>query len=141
MKSRDPFEAMWADALGMLEQAQRLQRRFFLPQPQQQPQQRGNTRKPVWEPPMDVFETHSALHIQIALPGAVPDTVSIVVDGGTLLVAAERPLPMAGEARLRHLEIPYGRFERHIDLPPGLFELAERSLENGCLQLTLRKLR
>jgi HSP20 family protein len=139
MKSRDPFDAMWAEALDMLEQAQRLRRRFFQP--------RGRTQKPVWEPPMDVFETDNALYIQIALPGAQPNTVSVVIDGGALLVEAERPLPLPSlpppydQARVRHLEIPYGRFERHIDLPAGLFELAERTLVNGCLQLTLRKLR
>lgn len=137
MTSRDPFESMWAEALGMLEQAQRLQRRFFLPQ--RQPQSGRNPRKPVWEPPMDVFETSGALHIHIALPGAQPESVSVIIDGGTLVVVAERPLPASSAARLRHLEIPYGRFERHIDLPPGLYELAERTLENGCLQLTLRK--
>lgn len=135
MTSRDPFDAMWAEALDMLEQAQRLHRRSFQP--------RGGTQRPVWQPPMDVFETDNALYIQLALPGAQPNTVSVVIDGGTLLVVAERPLPLSqfrNNARVHHLEIPYGRFEQHIDLPAGLFELAERTLVNGCLALTLRKL-
>lgn len=132
MTSRDPFDAMWAEALDMLEQAQRLQRRFFQP--------RGTTHKPVWEPPMDIFETDSALTIQVAMPGVRPDSVSVIIDGGTVHVVGERPLPLSRAARIRHLEIPYGRFERHIGLPPGLYELAERAIVNGCLQLTLRKL-
>jgi HSP20 family protein len=42
---------------------------------------------------------------------------------------------------IRRLEIPYGRFERRIDLPPGRFEIGRRDLTDGCLTLTLRKLR
>lgn len=128
----DPFKSMWDEALEMLEQAHRLHGRFFHPD--------GRARKAAWQPPMDLFESEQALHILIALPGVDPDTVSMIIDGGALVIGAERPLNFAGGALLRRLEIPYGRFERHIDLPPGLFALSERSWTNGCLALTLRKL-
>ncbi|HJV51288.1 MAG TPA: Hsp20/alpha crystallin family protein [Noviherbaspirillum sp.] len=130
MASRDPFKLMWAEAVDMLERAHRLQRRFFHPA----------GAKPAWEPPLDVFETERELIILVALPGAEPDSVGVLIDGGALTVSAERSLNIAGGAALRRLEIPYGRFERHIDLPPGLYELGERCWNNGCLQLVLRKL-
>ena len=64
-----------------------------------------------------------------------------MIDGGTLIVVGERPMP--GQSRstmIRRLEIPYGRFERHIELPAGRFEIGRRELTDGCLLLTLRKL-
>ncbi|WP_247869750.1 MULTISPECIES: Hsp20/alpha crystallin family protein [Oxalobacteraceae] len=130
---RDPFKLMWSEALDMLERANRLQRRFFQPGAQM--------GRPCWEPPLDIFETESELTILIALPGVEPDSVALLIDGGTLFISAERPMSGPGGSVLRRLEIPYGRFERHVDLPPGLFELGERSWANGCLTLSLRKIR
>lgn len=133
MKSRDPTKSMWAHALEMLNQADRLQRQFF---------QLGKTqpRGPSWEPPVDVFDTGQELAILAALPGVSPEDVQVIVDGGTLFIVGERPIPGSPGSRICRLEIPYGRFERRIDLPPGHYEIGERNLENGCLLLTLKKL-
>lgn len=132
MKSRDPSQSIWADALAMLEQAGRLHRQFF----QLGSQHAGG---PTWEPPVDVFETDGEVAVLVALPGVAPDQVSVVVDGGALFVVGERPLPAPALSTLRRLEIPYGRFERRIDLPPGRFEIGERALVDGCLRIVLRK--
>jgi HSP20 family protein len=43
-------------------------------------------------------------------------------------------------AAIHRLEIPYGRFERRIPLPPGNYRLHEQFLEDGCLVLVLRHL-
>ena len=40
---------------------------------------------------------------------------------------------------LRRLEIPYGHFERRIQLPDSGLEAGTRELLNGCLILRLRK--
>lgn len=133
MSSRDEMKSMWAEALAMLEQADRMHRQYFR-------LSTGQTRRPVWEPPVDVFETEHELFIVVALPGVTPDSVSVVIDGGELYVIGERTMPALPRAAVRRLEIPYGRFERHIDLPAGLFEIARRELVNGCLLLSLRKL-
>lgn len=100
----------------------------------------AHARGPVWEPPVDMFETEHELSMIVALPGVPPDSVLVVIDGGALVVAGARPLPAPARAAVRRLEIPYGRFERRIDLPPGLFEIVQRELANGCLLLGLRKL-
>lgn len=133
MSSHDPMKSMWADALALLEQADRMHRRYFQLSTAQ-------ARSPTWEPPVDVFETERELSVVIALPGVAPDSVRVVIDGGALFVIGERPMPALARAAVRRLEIPYGRFERHIDLPPGLFEITGKDLANGCLLLHLRKL-
>lgn len=122
---------MWAEAREMLDRADRLQRQFF--HPARAPAQPG------WEPPVDVFETTDALWVIVALPGVVPDDVELIIDGNTLIVTGLRSLPreLRGAA-IHRLELPAGRFERHIGLH-GRFDLIERRLENGCLTLGLRK--
>jgi len=125
---------MWAEACELLERAERLHRQFFQPRP-------GEGRRPSWEPPVDVLETEAELWILVALPGVGADQLQVVVDNGTLVVAGERPMPGRAHAGIiRRLEIPYGHFERRIDLPPGRFEIARRELADGCLVLGLRKL-
>ncbi|MBS1186398.1 MAG: Hsp20/alpha crystallin family protein [Burkholderiaceae bacterium] len=133
MTFREPGRTMWARALEMMERSDRLYRQFFHPG-------RRSEHGPTWEPPADVFETSRALKILVALPGVNPDEVEIVIDGGTLYVVGERPMPAPHGVAIRRLEIPYGRFERRIDLPPGHFDIGERTLDNGCLRLVLRKL-
>ena len=77
----------------------------------------------------------------MALPGVAPDKVQVAIEGDTLLVTGERPLPVPpGLGTIHRLELPYGCFERRIKLPPGRFELGRRDLALGCLTLTLRKL-
>lgn len=135
MPSRDPKIWMWAEACELLERAERLHRQFF---------QLGVSpeRRIMWEPPVDIFETECELWIQVALPGVSPAQVSVVVDGGTLTVAGDRPIPLETRRAVIHrLEIPNGRFERRIELPPGRFEFQQQELIDGCLLLRLRKLR
>jgi HSP20 family protein len=134
MPTREPGAWMWAEACELLERAERLNRQFFQPRP-------AEARRPAWEPPVDVLETDSELWILVALPGVGADRVEVLVQDGTLVVAGERPMP--GRARagiIRRLEIPYGHFERRIELPPGRFDVMRRELVDGCLVLGLRKL-
>jgi len=124
---------MWDEALQVLEQAERRRRQFA-----------GlsgiRAAQPVWEPPTDVFESESQLTVIIALPGVSPDAVTVEVIAEGLVVSAERPLPAELESmRIGRLEIPYGRFERHLALARGTYALAERQMRDGCLVLRLRK--
>jgi HSP20 family protein len=119
---------MWASACELLERAERMHRQFFQPRP-------GDARQPSWEP------TEAELWILVALPGVGADRLEVVVDSGTLVVTGERPMPGRAHAGIiRRLEIPYGHFERRVDLPPGRFEVGRRELKDGCLVLGLRRL-
>jgi HSP20 family molecular chaperone IbpA len=133
MATVDPAVWMWTEACEFLERAERMQRQFFRPG--------GPDRRPLWHPPVDIFETDRAVLVFVALPGVEPDGVRIVIDAGLLIVAGERALPAeTRDATIHRLEVPHGRFERRIVLPAGRFEVNEHTLGNGCLKLHLRKL-
>jgi HSP20 family molecular chaperone IbpA len=134
MKLRDPTLWMWGEALEMLERADRLQRQFF---------HLGAAREacPTWEPPVDIFETDERFVVVVALPGVAPEQLTIEIETGALVVRGQRRLPTLGQScRIQRLELPYGRFERRIELPPRQLQLGERSLADGCLTLSLIKL-
>lgn len=133
MKVRDPNGWMWGEALELLERADRMHRQFC---------QLGAQRIscPLWEPPVDVFETEHQFILLAALPGVSPDQLSVALDGTQLLVRGQRAMPDLGHsARIHRVEIPYGRFERRIELPARQLRLGQRSLRDGCLLLVLHK--
>ena len=122
---------MWAQACEAMDRAERLRRQFFHRAP----------ASPSWEAPVDIFETDEVLTIVIALPGVDPDRVQVTFSAGVLIVTGERPLPdELRDARIHRLEIPHGRFQRRIELPPARLELSGRHLANGCLMLQLHRL-
>ena len=124
---------MWAEALELLQDAERLQRQFF---------RIGVLQgAPCWEPPVDVYESGDELRLLIALPGVTAQQVEVVLAPNLIVVRGERSLPASSRRALIHrLEIPYGHFERRIALPAGEYELVDRRLEHGCLALDLRRL-
>jgi HSP20 family protein len=124
---------MWAHALELMEQAERMHRQFF----------RLASSAPsdnVWEPPADVFEDEREVVVIVAMPGVTADRVVVVFEPDAVMVRAERPLPFAGGRRaVRQLEIPYGYFERRIELPDAGLESVSQELTHGCLILRFRR--
>jgi len=129
MTYRDP-RWVWAEALELLREAGQLQRRFF---------QLGAAETPAWEPSVDFYETDDGLTLEVALPGVAQDAIEIALEPGSVLVRGERAFPLEQGAVIYRLEIPYGRFERRIPLPPGRWEDGTRELTHGCLVVRLRK--
>jgi HSP20 family protein len=124
---------MWTQALELLEQAERMHRQFFR-------LTASGRARPTWEPPVDVFEDDDRIVIVVALPGVPADRVEVTYEPGLLVVRAERPLPLSDTcSAVRHLEIPYGYFERRIPLSQVQFDAGTRELMDGCLILRLRK--
>ena len=122
---------MWSEALDLLQSAERLQRQFF----------HQGAQGARWEPPVDVYQNGNEAWIFLAVPGVPADHIEVVMDGATLVVRGERPLPpVAQGAQIHRLEIPYGRFERRIGLPGGTYQVLQRVFDNGCLVIGLRKL-
>lgn len=131
MRRSDPGDFLWAQACDLLDQAERLQRRFF----------RLDPSRPAWEPPVDMYENDKEIVIVVAMPGVPADRVQVTHEQGVLLVRGQRALPFAGgRLVVRHLEIPYGAFERRIALPDGRFESGAPELTHGCLVLRLRRI-
>ena len=130
--ARDPQDWMWSEAVAMLARTERLHDQFFKP--------RVTAARPAWEPPVDVMETNSAILILIALPGVAPDQVEAVLDNGVLVVSGRRALPRElRTARIHRLELPQGRFERRILIPPGRYDKVESTAQDGCLLISLHK--
>ena len=123
---------MWSRACALLEEAERRHRQFFglLSVP---------ARQPVWEPPIDVFALERELHIVVAMPAARPASAAVELTPTGLTVRAEsRPPLRSGLMRIVRMEIPYGRIERHIELPAGRYNLLGHEFLDGCLHIHLR---
>jgi HSP20 family protein len=132
MANEDPRNWMWSEALQMLARAERLHRDVFTPH--------LSSRGVNWEPPTDVLETQDAVLILVALPGVDPEKVELAIHNSGLTIAGERVLPQELRTAVIHrLELPQGRFERHIPLPPGLYEKPRTAVVNGCLVIRLGK--
>ncbi|HVQ26428.1 MAG TPA: Hsp20/alpha crystallin family protein [Planctomycetota bacterium] len=130
-KKRTP--PTWQHTWELLDTAERLNRTFFL--------RRAAAARPVWEPPVDVYESTDATWIVVALPGVEPERVEISVEGRELIVAGERSRPReCSHLAVRRLEIPAGRFERRVEMPPGRYRLDSREMLNGCLVVQLTRL-
>jgi HSP20 family molecular chaperone IbpA len=124
---------MWSEALQMLAHAERMHRQVFRPQGAQR-------RGPTWEPPVDVLETDREVLILAALPGVDVDRVEAVIENDTLVISGERRVPEElRTATIHRLELPQGRFERRIALPPGHYGEVRRFEVHGCLAVTLAK--
>lgn len=131
---RDPTIWMWAEACELLEQAERLQRRFFQPRC-------GPAARPAWEPPVDIVETPELYRITVVLPGVPADDIQVTAIDHILIVSGERPPPNDPEIAAIHcLEIPYGRFERQIRLPSGRLRIGDPVCLNGCLHISMYKM-
>jgi len=131
---RDPGGWMWAEAVELLDRAERLHRQFFRPA-------RGGGLRPSWAPPVDVFEDEESIVIVAALPGVLPEQVELTLADGVLVLAGERTLPCSRCGTIHRLEIPHGRFERRVELPAGSYTIGRNEMVAGCLVLFLTKLR
>ncbi len=133
MSRGNPRDWMWSEALQMLAQAERLHRQVFRPQG-------AGQRVPSWEPPVDVLETEREVLILAALPGVDADRVEAAIENGALVISGERALPDELKTAVIHrLELPRGRFQRRIELPPGRYGEVRRFTVHGCLAITLAK--
>src|SRR3712207_1617139 len=131
MARGDPQDWMWSEAVTMLARAERMHRQFF------QPPQGG---RPCGEPPADVLETEREVLVLIALPGVAPEQVEAAIKDGSLVGSGRRALPAELRTAVIHrLELPQGRFERRILLPPGRYDGVRSSAGDGCLLISLRK--
>lgn len=132
MTRKNLEDRMWSEALAMLDRAERLQRGFFEPR----------ARHAGWQPPADIYETEEHVWAVIALPGVSSEALQVTLRANWLDIRGVRPLPVeAQRGAIHRLELPYGRFERRLELPSYVYELEGRRLADGCLYLKLRKSR
>jgi HSP20 family protein len=131
MSTERHYGWMWVHALELAEEAERLQRRFL--------RYLGPREDAVsWEPPVDIYETEEGLVLLFALPGVSREDIEIRLESAALSVTAVRRLSCGfGNALIRRLEIPHGRFVRRIALAGPAMRIAESQYRNGCLEVRL----
>lgn len=133
MQRPDTVAWMLAKAVEQLESADKLQRQLLSASQGEQ--------LPTWEPPVDMVASSYGVRLIVALPGVASDCLEVALDESTVVVRGERRFGeglFAGE--IHRLEIPYGRFERHIGLPYGSYRMVDMQLEGGCLKLDLERI-
>lgn len=124
----------WAQALATFAESETLLTRTFTPS-------RSHGRGPVWAPPVDILETQDEILIFTAMPGVDPEVIEVEIEGDILTIAGRRQMPSElPNARIHRLELPQGRFERRIALPPGSYRTAHRASVNNCLVIRLSKI-
>jgi HSP20 family molecular chaperone IbpA len=134
MAGGDPRDWMWGEALGALARAERMHREMFR-------LVTSGAARPSWEPPVDVLETNDQVVVIAALPGVPEAALSLAIDDCCLIIQGERTLPTTLRTAVIHrLELPQGRFERRVALPPGRYDNIRSETKDGCLVVTLRKL-
>ncbi len=133
MNSERQYGWMWVEACEVLDRAERLQRQFL--------RYLGpGSDAAVWEPPVDIQESADGLILLFALPGVVPEDISLRIEPAELTLSAMRPLKLSSaDAVIRRLEIPHGRFFRRIPLVGVPLKLAASHYENGCLEVRLTR--
>jgi HSP20 family molecular chaperone IbpA len=131
----DPHDWMWSEALRMLDRAERMHQQLFIPAG------RRVAQPAAWAPPVDVLETEREVLVLAALPGVDASKVEAAIENGQVLViSGVRVLPPELRTAVIHrLELPQGRFERRVPLPPGHYESVRRDEADGCLVITLTK--
>jgi HSP20 family protein len=133
MRASDPRSWMWSEALEMLARAEQLHRQVFRPN-------RLESRRPCWEPPVDVLETPTDVIVFTALPGVDPAAITTTIESGYLVIFGERKLPAELHTSTIHrLELPQGCFQRRVQIPAGRYSNVQTASENGCLIIRLRK--
>ncbi|MEZ5362555.1 MAG: Hsp20/alpha crystallin family protein [Bryobacterales bacterium] len=88
-------------------------------------------------PAVETGWTDDYLNLRFVLPGVPEDSLDISVQGNQLVIRGERPTPQGfGKQGATHYRLPYGKFERTVDLPSGLdTDKCEANLHHGLLDL------
>jgi len=93
-------------------------------------------------PPLDVYEAGNAIEVRMDLPGVPADLVRVVIKGGAILIAGEKPPRRTrGDSSFHLVERGFGRFARTLQLPaPCDGAQAQATLRDGELRITLPRI-
>lgn len=125
---------MWRRAWALVDRAEHLQRQVFEPGEPGPP-----LREPVWEPPVDVYQTPEGLEVVVALPGVDAASLDVRVEGRSLVVSGRCGRAPRPGSRVLRMELPRGCFQRRVRLPLAGLEVTALELVNGCLTLSLQQ--
>jgi HSP20 family protein len=93
-----------------------------------------------FRPNVDSYHTDDPheLTVVVELPGVDPESIAVVVGERVLVVAGERPRPVAAGRVYQQMEIEYGPFQRQVRLPEDVDPAAATAeYVRGILRITL----
>ena len=93
-----------------------------------------------FRPQVDCFRTEDppALTVVVELAGVDPASVEIVVAGRSLVVTGARELARVAGARILHMEIDHGPFQRRVELGENVDSAgATAAYDRGLLRIVL----
>ena len=101
----------------------------------------GGEEGAAWMPNVDIVETDENLMLKVELPGVPPETLSLAVLGGNLIIRGIKSRPeMDAGVRFHVAERVFGPFRRSIQLGvPVNTRQAEAVLNNGLLRISFPK--
>jgi len=94
-------------------------------------------RTTVWEPPLNLYLTASAVVVLVEVAGALRDTLDVTVDNGELVVRGCREEPALPDLVNHYqVEMHFGKFERRVALPGAVEpEHTTASYRDGLLRI------
>ena len=100
----------------------------------------GGRRRPVFVPRADIFETPEAIVLELEMPGANADTITVQLDNRALSVSGTVAHAPPGDFRLAQAEYRDGDYERAFTLSEAVdAEGIEAVMKDGLLTLKLPK--
>lgn len=101
----------------------------------------GGATREAWTaaPAVETGWTDDHLNLRFVLPGVPEEGLETTVQGNQLVIRGERPTPEGfGKAGATYYRLPYGKFERKVDLPNGLeLDQIEAHLHHGLLDIRI----
>jgi len=96
------------------------------------------------EPPVtpvaDIYETADAFVIRLDMPGAVKDSISVIVEPGILAIKGKVDMGHRENSKLVYSEIGERSYSRTFNLGDGVdTDHIEAQFENGVLGITIPK--
>jgi len=97
----------------------------------------GENSEYAFAPAVESGWTDDFLNLRVILPGVTDKDVKLTVQGGSLTIQGERKAPEGfGKEGMVYSQIPYGKFERVLELPSGLdLEHLQAHLHEGLLDI------
>lgn len=95
--------------------------------------------EPAFAPAVETGWTDESLNLRFILPGVTEKDFTLSIQGNQLQIRGERKPPenFGREDAVWHV-IPYGKFERVVDLPNGLnLDTVEARLHDGVLDVRI----
>ncbi|MCS6909059.1 MAG: Hsp20/alpha crystallin family protein [Anaerolineales bacterium] len=101
----------------------------------------ASRRSHAWRPPTDIYETETAIVVQVELAGMRRENISIELQDRRLMIAGIRPHDRSVPRSYHQIEINFGEFRVDVELPTAVATAEiQAEYEDGFLRITLPKL-